>query len=198
MPKAKWSNTDLTTDDIDEVTPDQFKRYTGPSLVGNGPAVYKVRLGRLTKAESKAGNDKIKFMAFVDGQWREESRKYDGAPIFDDIPLTKGAAPRVRAFCDALGVTSRDLLERCVTDDQGVILKIGNKDVSGEKKQVHLLLDCEIDRSGDNPRVRPRFRGYLPLDDEDGSGDSGEDVGTASRGKKGKGKDKSDDGDVPF
>lgn len=184
MPKAKWANTDLTVDDIEEVEPDQFKRYTGPSLVGNGPAVYKVKLGRLKKAESKAGNDKIQFMAFVDGSWRSEVRKYDGAPIFDDIPLTKGAARRVRSFCDALGITARDLLQKTVTNDDGVITKIGNKVIDG--KAIYIIVDCEVDRSGDNPRVRPRFTGYLPLedgaeadDDTDGDGADGDGSGDA-------------------
>lgn len=180
MPKAKWGNTDLTADAIDEVEPDQFKRYTGPPLVGNGPAVYKVRVGRLKKAESKAGNDKIQFMGFVDGSWRPEVKRYDGAPIFDDIPLTSGAVRRVKAFCDALGVSGRDLLERVVTTDDGVILKIGSKVVGGDNaKPFYIIVDCEVDRNGDNPRVRPRFTGYLPLDEDSAEEPDSDGAGTA-------------------
>lgn len=163
MPKLKWGGPTASVDDINNVEDKGYKPYMG-SMPPAG--VYRFRVISLKQGESGSGNSKLVVFLKLDGSWKKEHKKFDGAPVFDHLPMT--VAGRVRSLVDGLGVTAQDLLNRSIVDDQGKIVRIGNKKIDDS---LTVYVDCQIDSSGDNgPQLKPRFSGYLAVD-EDALGD---------------------------
>lgn len=197
MPKAKWSNTDLDKDSIENAET-RAGSYAGP-LPPKG--VYRFKLRYMKEGESKEGNPKIVILAVLDGTWRKEHKKYDGCPLFDHLPMLQSMAWRAKALCGALGVTAADLLNKTVVDEDGVITKIGNRAI---KEDMQLYISVRTDNSeGYDPKLTVNGGGYMEAPDADeaddeGDGDAEESAPPAKGGKKkAKKAAQKDDGD-PF
>lgn len=164
MVKAKWSATDVTADDIDNVEEDEFQPYDGPTPPAG---VYRFILRYSRKRVSSKGNDMIENLLILDGSFKPEHKEYDGCPVWDYITIKKSTAARVRSFIDALGVSSSDFLNRTVVDEEDRILKIGSVKIADAN--LKLMVNCELEDSELGQRLRPRFRGYIPKRDENES-----------------------------
>lgn len=196
MPKAKWSNTDLTPDDIEKAE-EREGSYAGP-LPTKG--VYRFKLKTMKQGVSGAGNDKLVIFVTLDGAWRPEHKKFNGCPMWDHMPLGKESAFRPKALCAALGVTAADLLNKTVVDEDGYVTKIGTKAI---KADMPLFISIRgKNDEGYDPGIQINGTGYLPEPeaDEPGDPDAGDDPPATDK-KKAKKKPKKGaegDGEPPF
>jgi len=163
MPKIKWAG-DLEQTDIDEAEVSQG-RYAGP-VPPSG--VYRFRLQSMKVGESKSGNPKLMMIWKVDGSWQKGHKQYDGAPLFDHMPVTKSSAFRTKALCIALGVSSADFMGKMVADAEGYVTKIGK-----------LAIDDSITafisvKKGNDEQYGERLTdpGYLAPPEDDDAADS--------------------------
>lgn len=181
MPKAKWGAGDnpLTAEDIDNAeVPETRIRYSGELPP---PGTYRFTLGRIKKAVSNAGNDKIVIMAFLDGSWRRNHKQYDGAPVFQHLALTAANAPQVRNFLDAISATSKDLLNGTLTDENDYITKLGN---IGDPEGIQVYITVQHSKTTPeypNKRLEVAYAGYIMVDDSDDA-DSADAAGPADGG----------------
>jgi hypothetical protein len=174
VPKVKWGAGAASASEVNEVdTSKNRKPYMGEIPPAG---VYRFILKTIKAGESKDGNAKALVFCVLDGTWQPSHNRYDGCPMWDHLPLS--VAGRVRSLVDALGITAEDFLEKAVMDENKVITKAGRTSISGE--DLYLYIDCERDTSGDKPQLKPRFSGYLVLDEdemadgEEVTGDDGE------------------------
>lgn len=171
MPKATWGSGDqaLTAADIDGVdTSQQFKPYAG-EVPPSG--LYRFVVRRLRKGESGQGNPKLTITCLLDGTWKPRHQQYEGAPLVDHMPMMKSTAFRARAFTDALGVSSADLIDRMVVDEQGRVEKIGKLKLTGDEL-VYINVRREPGDSQNGPRIVLNGTGYLPVDDFEQDGEA--------------------------
>lgn len=219
MPKAKWA--DISTDDIESAESSGRQPYEG-SLPKAG--VYRFRLIQAKQEKSQGGNDKLRTGWELDGSYKTEHEKYNGAPLWDHMPVMQSTAFRVKALCLALGVTSKDFYGATVTDEDGVVTKMGSRVFKDRDVFCYINVMVETDPDGQREdQLKLRGVGYLPKkdDDEDTSGASDPEPDTkpaagkkpkkgaaapepeakAGKTKKPKGKAKGnedDDGEPPF
>jgi hypothetical protein len=185
MPKAKWSNTDLTPDDINNAEQkDGF--YAGP-LPPKG--VYRFKLRTMKQGVSGSGNDKIVVLSILDGSWKPDHKKFNGCPLFDHMPMGKESAWRSKALCAALGVSANDLLNKTIIDDDGYITKIGNKAI---KEGMPLYISVRTEKQEDyDPALKLNGSGYMEaqdaIGDDEGDGDAAPDETPAAEKKSKKG-----------
>lgn len=205
--KAKWADLDI--DDI-ESAEGNSGGYTGEVPPAG---LYRFEVAQMKQATSGAGNDKVVVLLKLDGSWKPEKHsKFNGCPVFDHLPVTKSAAWRVKALCDALGVTASDFIRNVVVDEEGVITKIGPKVIQGKKVLVYANTRVEPAQGEYDESLRLKGAGYLPKAD-DAVEDSAEDVEEKPKAKKAKGesaepkadkaskkgkKGKKDDDEPPF
>lgn len=184
MAKAKWANSDLTADDIDNVEEsEEFIPYSG-EVPPRG--LYRFKLRWIRTDVSSNGNDMFFLLAVLDGSWKPNHKQFDGYPMFDHIALTKASAPRMRAFVDALGVSSKDVINSTVTqkDDRGneVVQKIGRQKIADQDLLLYINTQRE-DSKEYGEKLRPTFRGYQPAGEmDDDSGDDADDAGDSDEG----------------
>lgn len=174
MPKATWGSGDqaLTAADIDNVdTSNNFKPYTG-SIPGSG--VYRFVLRRIKKGISSTNNPKALIILALDGTWRKEHAAFEACPLFDHMPVMKSTAFRVRAFCDAMGISSSDFMNRMIVDDDGRVTKIGKLELTGEEL-VYVNVVREKGNEEHGPRLTLNGTGYLAVDDDEVGDDAAED-----------------------
>ena len=122
-------------------------------------------------AVSEAGNDKVQIVLTLDGDWRPNHKQYHGAPVFQHLALTKGNAPQVQNFLDAIGATSKDLMEKSIVDENKYITKLGD---IGDPKGILVYVTTarkKMTSEYPNPALEVVYGGYLPVDDDD-SGDA--------------------------
>lgn len=182
MPKAKWGS-DLTVDDIENAESSNGA-YTGP-IPPSG--VYLFNLKKMVAGESKAGKPKV-FMVWEMAKTgaKKDQKKWAGAPLFDHMPVGASSAFRAKALCAALGVTSKDFINKTVIDEEDNIIKIGNLKIDGK---IQSFINVKRENDEDNgERLVLIGGGYLPKPDE--SDDGGADSDDSD--------DDSDDGDSPF
>lgn len=182
MPKAKWSNTDLTANDVESAEAREGT-YAGP-LPPKG--VYRFKLRYIKQEKSKAGNDMLLVFGTIDPTWKPEHKQYKGCPLFDRIVLTKDWASKLKAACAAFGVTANDFFNKSVVDDDDFITKIGVKAI---KEDMPYYVNVKIERSEDyDPKLTTNGDGYLAAPDEaDGDADSDADAAPAAGKAKKKG-----------
>lgn len=184
MAKVKWGG-DLTQEDIDGAR-------GAEGYAGDFPrsGVFRFMLRSMKAGRSKEDNPKIAVFATLDGTWKEGQAKYTGCPMWDHVPMTKSAAFRAKALCEALGVTSADLLNRAVQDADGYLTKIGDLDLT--KGEHYLYVNVQYrEADGDYPEsIRPRGGGYLPVAQVEAAADSpngkADKPAKAKKGKKAK------------
>lgn len=188
MPKAVWGAGDnmLTADDINSAEQAETrKRYSG-ELPPAG--TYRFIIQSLKKGESEAGNAKVVVMATLDGTWQPNHKKFDGAPVFQHLALTKANAVQVRNFLDAIGATAEDLLNKSVVDENDRITKLGA--TVGDPSGLMVYINVQHSKTSDkypNKRLEVMYAGYLPVTDDEGDEDTA-----------GAPDDAADEGDAPF
>lgn len=164
MPKVKWES--ISEQDIDEA-------QTNQAYAGKVPpaGVYRFELRVLKTGESGEGNPKLVIGCFLDGSWRPEHKKYDGCPMWDHLAVIQSQNFKVRAFCDALGVTSKQFMTQTMTDEDDNILKIGTLKIKDEG----LLIYAAVQKTNDpdyGEQIRPaRGGGYMPAPEDDDDSD---------------------------
>jgi hypothetical protein len=118
MPKkVKWG---VSGKDVDQVEDDSFEPYDGPTPPRG---VYVGKIKTIKKAESSNGNDMIKLLIIIDGK-ASGKPKYDGAPIFDNVPVTEQTMFRVKQLMLGLGGTGKNF-DATVIDEDDNITKFG-------------------------------------------------------------------------
>jgi hypothetical protein len=155
-PKVTWG---INEDTIADAESRQFVPYDGPELVHR--AVYRFAVERIRRETSRAGNPMITLLLLADDD-RDGKKEYNGAPVWDRVPVMASTAFRVRAFCDALGVTYKDFLTKTVTDgtEEDNITAIGPVKFGG-KKPVHVKAQVIIGQD-DQGQPRPEVATLLP------------------------------------
>jgi hypothetical protein len=129
MPKVKWGGAEVATaSDIDNAEMG-FTPYAG-DIPPNG--VYRFRIERAKQEIFGSGNHGLKVLLTLDGSWKPAHAKYDGCPVWTNVVNTKAAAAFVRAFCEAIGVTSAHFLNATVVDTDKVVTSIGPVKVAGQ------------------------------------------------------------------
>lgn len=189
MPKVKWGGEDVATaTDIDEAE-SGFTPYAG-DIPASG--VYRFRLARAKHITFGTGNQGLKVLLTLDGSWKPEHRKFDGCPCWVNVVNTKSAASFVKAFCDALGITSKEFLTSMVIDDDEVVQTIGRTKIADQNLLVYANVKRGRYQADDPWRLEGQGTTFLPLRDEDAeevADDEPEEEAPKAKGKKGK-KDK--------
>lgn len=130
MPKIDWKAAGddevLTAEDIDQAE-DGYAAYTGDLPSGG---VYRFRLRRMKFKESSTEKQGLNALFELDGSWRPAHAAFDGCPLWDTVWMTKASASFAKAFAAALGVSGGDLVSGVVTDEDGVVTKIGRKKIT--------------------------------------------------------------------
>lgn len=209
MPKVDWAedvDDAITADDI-ESAEDGYQQYAGDTPPAG---VYRFRIGRIKFRTASTGTKGLSVRMSLDGSWKPAHRKYDGCPLWDNIWMTRGSAPFVKAFAAAIGVSAVDITTKVVRDDDDVITKIGRKLIEEDEIVVYVAVkrgewpegsgDFRIEKSGTGFQV-------VEADDPDDE-DEDEDEPEAKPAKKAakaaparaaKGKAKRDaDDEAPF
>lgn len=166
MAKVKWGS--ISEQDIDQAEVSQ-------SYAGKIPptGVYRFILRRLKTGESGEGNPKLIIMGILDGTWRPEHKKYDGCPFFDHLAVIQSQNFKVRALCDALGVTSKQFMTQTVEDEDNNVLKIGTLKIKDEELLIYISVTKTNDPEYGEQLKPARGGGYMPApaDDEDDAGE---------------------------
>lgn len=166
MPKAKWGAGDnaLTMEDLNNAEiPEGRTRYSGEIPPAG---TYRFTLATMKKDKSQAGNDKLHMRFMLDGEWRRNHKQYDGAPVFNDLALTKGNAPQVAQFLASIGATNADLMTGCIVDENGYVTKLGRV---GDPAGIQVYLNCERSKTTPeypNPRLQVAYGGYILIEDD--------------------------------
>lgn len=168
MPKVKWGS--ISEQDINEAEVSQ--NYAG-KIPPTG--VYRFVLSRLKVGQSGEGNPKVVVMARLDGSWRKEHKKFNGCPLFDHIAVIQSQNFKVRALCDALGVTAKQFMNQTVTDEDDNILKIGTLKIHEEDLLIYISVQHVNDAEYGEQLRTARGGGYMPAPEDD-DGEDGEDV----------------------
>lgn len=160
-PKATWG--DFSSSDIDNAeTREGFTPYSGP-LPRAG--LYRFTCKFMKKGKSQTGNHKMQMLWELDGSWKPEHKKFDGAPLWDNMPVMKSTAFRVRAFCEAIGLTSKEFQTRIITDDDGKVTKLGSLgDPAG--LQVYVNVSRRPASEEYEEQLQLNGTGYLPIDED--------------------------------
>lgn len=182
MPKAKWGSGDdaLTAADIDSAKSSEFTPYTGPIPLSG---LYRFVVKQMKQGESDAGNPKLTTILELDGTWKPEHKRYEGCPLFDHMPVIKSAAWRVKAFCEAFGISSKEFYNSVLTDEDGRITKLAS---AGEPAGLEVYINVKhVAAKGDwAEKIQLNGAGYLPVDfdPEDDEAQTGDDTDAGDDG----------------
>lgn len=198
MPKVKsWGVTDgdkLTEKDLKSASADLG--YTGP-LPPAG--MYRFIIKRMKRAKFPSGEG-ISILALLDGKWKDEHKKYDGAELWDQVVMTRQSASFVKGFADSIGVSYADLLTGVVVDENDIVTKIGSKDTT---KPITVFVNVRHDAYNGETRIKKKGTGYQAPREDDAKagkkakGSKSEPETETKATKKGTGK-KAKKGDAPF
>lgn len=163
MPKkVKWG---VTGREVDQVEDESFEPYDGPTPPRG---VYVGKIKTIKKAESSNGNDMVRLLIIIDGK-ASGKPKYDGAPIFDNVPVTEQTMFRVKQLMLGLGGSGKNF-DATVIDDDDNIVKFGT--IRPKDMLIRFATKTELYGDETNAKVAR----YLPpkedepeADDEDDS-----------------------------
>ncbi len=170
MPKATWG--DFSSADIEGAeTREGFAPYAGEIPPAG---VYRFTLKFAKKAESQSGNPKLQMLWELDGTWKPNHKKFDSCPLWDNMPVMKQTAFRVRAFCDAIGMPYREF-GTMIVDDDGKVTKMGKTIGDPTGIQVYVNVKKRPAENGYEESLQLNGTGYLPMDDADDADDADDD-----------------------
>lgn len=174
MPKATWG--DFSSSDIDNAETRQgYTPYDGP-IPRNG--LYRFTTKLMKVGESQAGNPKIQTVLELDGSWKAEHKKFDGCPLFDNMPVMKSTAFRVKAFCEAYGITSKQFQTGIIKDEDGKITKLSVAgDPAGIMVYINVVRRPATDQYAES--IGLNGTGYLPVDEAPDDEDADDQTGDA-------------------
>lgn len=159
MPKATWG--DFSHEDIDTARSSEFTPYAGP-IPPSG--LYRFVVKSMKQTTSSKDNPMLLTIMELDGSWKPNHKKFDGCPLFDYMPVMKSTAFRVKAFCEAFGITSREFNTKIITDEEGKVTKLGSAgDPNGLEVYANVALQAATDQYAE--KIRLNGTGYLPVDD---------------------------------
>jgi hypothetical protein len=179
MPKVKWGG-DIDADAIEQAENNQG--YNGP-LPPSG--VYRFSIKFMQRTMSSNNNPMVKILLLLDGKTdplKPEHERYHGCPVWEQIPVMKSTAFRIRELCDALNISAVDFMNKTIVDEDGNIQKIGSLKIADQDLLVTYKARQENDPEYGERLARPKKGpGFLPFreDDED---DDKEDDGDADDG----------------
>jgi hypothetical protein len=134
--------------------------------------VYRFKLIQLKQETSQGGNPKMRSGWELDGSWKPEHGKFNGAPLWDHMPVMSQTAWRVKALCLALGVTARDFYGKTVVDEDGIVTKLGPLVVKDRAIYAYINVRIERDEAGEREdQLKLNGGGYLPKRDSDETND---------------------------
>jgi hypothetical protein len=139
--KVTWG---IDEDTIGSAESFDTEPYDGPELPHRGVFNFAVRRAELQTSSND--NPMIRFLLVADDS-RAEKKAYKGAPVWTRLVVTDNTAFRVRALCDALGVSYKDFTDRTVVDGEDNIVSIGKVKFNG-KTPVHLKAQVGIQQGG--------------------------------------------------
>lgn len=178
MPKVKWG-AGITADAIENAS-DSGNVYEGKIPPG-GVYTFEIRTMKHVEKNSN-GNPMVSFMLLLDDP-RKEMKEFKGCPLFSQIVVLPQNDWKVKEFTRSLGISGRDFLDRCVTDEAGNILKFGDLKVHGAG--VHVKVNARREATRDDPDVmRLDVKNFLPLRKE-ADAEAPEATGKAKKAKKG-------------
>lgn len=194
MPKISWAGADederLTAGDIDQAE-DGYPEYMGDLPPGG---VYRFGWHFAKYAEFGTGTQGLKIRLVLDGSWKPDHEQYNGCPLWDQIVMTKAAAGFAKAFAQALGVTSADLVSRVVVDEDGRVTKIGPKVIDGS---IRLYVAVRHDTYEGTTRLKKAGGGYQIVDGRGLNAEASAKATTKASKTKSKGKKQTEE-DPPF
>lgn len=167
MPKAKWGSGDapLTSADIDSAEQLETRtRYSGEVPPGG---TYRWTIQSLKGDTSAKGNDKVVVFLALDGTWKANHKQYDGAPVWHHLALTTGNAAFVKNFLDAIGATSKDLMDNALIDEAGYITKLGRV---GDPSGIQVYATVQRRKTTaeyPDAAIELAYGGYIPINEDD-------------------------------
>lgn len=179
MPKVKWGS-DIDADAIESAENNQG--YTGP-LPPSG--VYQFKIKFMQKTLSSKNNPMVKVLLLLNGEYKPEHKKFDGCPVWEQIPVMASTAFRVRELCDALNISAADFMNKTLVDEDGNIQKIGALKIADQDLLVMYKAQQEHSEEYGERLSRPKKGpGFLPFkeEDEDSDGDEDEDADEDAEG----------------
>lgn len=210
MPKVDWADDvadAITAEDIDSAE-DGYQQYAGDVPPGG---VYRFRIGRIKYREASTGTKGFSVRMSLDGSWKPAHRKFDGCPLWDNVWMTRGSAPFVKAFAAAIGVSSIDITNKVVMDEEEVITKIGRKLI--KEDEILVYVSCkrgEWPEDSGNWRLEKSGTGFQVIEADDADADEADEdeaeaevkpakkAAKAAPAKATKGKRRNDDDEAPF
>jgi hypothetical protein len=175
MPKAKWGSGDqpLSAADIDGAEQIETRtRYSGEVPPGG---TYRWTIQSLKQDVSKSsGNDLVVVFMTLDGTWKPNHKQWDGAPVWHRLALTQANAGFVRNFLDAIGGTSKDLMDGSIVDENGYITKLGRVGDPAGLQVYGTVQRRKPTKEYPDTAIEMAYGGYLMVtDDEDGADAAG-------------------------
>lgn len=168
MPKVKWGG-DIDAEAIENA---ENQGYAGP-LPPSG--VYRFKIKFMQKTISSKKNPMVKVLLVLDGSWKPEHKKFDGCPVWEQIPVMASTAFRIRELCDALNITAADFMEKTLVDDEGFVQKIGKLKIADQDLLVkYKAMQDNNEEYGERLSRPKRGAGFLPFQDEDADEDDGD------------------------
>lgn len=173
MPKAKWGAGEnmLTAADIEGAEVQENNRYSGELP---RPGTYRFTIRSLKKGVANSGNEKVTLFATLDGDWKDNHKKYDGAPVFHHLALSKNNASNVKNFLDSIGATAHDLLEASIIDDNEFITKLGRV---GDPVGLQVYITVKHSKPTTeypDPSLNVAYNGYNLVEAEDDAEPAGD------------------------
>lgn len=163
--KVKWALGNNEPGDLEDfLTNDDIVKKNG--LPAKGTYTFAVK--RLSVKPNKNGDDRISVM-LVMKEPKGKTAKWNGYLVWDGLNVTEQAAPFIKRFLGALGLTWADFMQRSKRDDQDPphITQIGKvKFEVGDDPTVRALVKI-LPADDFNDDAHLEIQRYLPADDED-------------------------------
>jgi len=175
VPKVKWGN--FKEDDVINAADTGGDMYEG-ELPPAGVYVFNAKI--VQKVDASTGNPMLKILWLIDGKKSpgENSKKYNGAPFWDNTVVVEQNMWKVKQLCAGLGITAKDFLSGMVVDEDGKVTKIGPLIVE-KGIQIKAAVKRKPDKDGN---LQLDFGRYLPIKSDEET-DAEADSDKSAKGK---------------
>ena len=160
MPRAQWGVSATEVDQFDPAT--QFKPYTG-EVPPNGVYEFLIRAMKYMPATDDKNPQLRLSVALAPRASRPREARYDDFYVTTFIPVTPKSQFRYVPLLNALGIPSRDFINKTIVDAEGNITRIGDWRQDGEQ---YIL--CElVDSTGGDDRYPKDIKWIGPINDDE-------------------------------